>query len=61
MARRLIINCRQAHWLLSRQRDVRLHWFDRLTLRIHLRLCDWCSIVGRNFEFLSRAARRLDQ
>ena len=57
---RLIINCREAHWLLSRQRDIPLRWTERLALRIHLRFCDWCSIVQRNFAFLSRAARRLD-
>lgn len=57
---KLIINCRQAHWLLSRQRDAPLRWSEALALRMHLRVCDWCKIVERNFAFLSRAARGLD-
>ncbi|SPE20037.1 conserved hypothetical protein [Burkholderiales bacterium] len=58
---KLFINCRQAHWLLSQQCDTRLRWYERLALRIHLRACDWCSIVARNFAYLSRAARHLDR
>lgn len=58
---RLFINCRQAHWLLSRERDAPLRWSERLALGLHLRVCDWCSIVRRNFAFLSQAARRLDR
>lgn len=57
---RLFINCRQAHWLLSRQRDAKLRWYERAALRLHLRACDWCRIVERNFAFLSRAVRHLD-
>jgi len=57
---RLFISCREAHWLLSRQRDAPLRWTERLALRLHLRVCDWCRIVQRNFTFLSQAARRLD-
>ena len=54
-----MIDCRQAHWLLSRRRDARLPWPDRWRLRLHLSICDWCSRVARHFEFLSRAARGL--
>lgn len=57
---RVIIDCREAHRLLSLQRDTRLRPWQRLALWLHLRVCDWCSIVERNIAFLSRAARRLD-
>jgi len=58
---RLFIDCRRAHRLLSHRRDAPLRWLDRLRLRIHLSVCDWCTIVARNLDFLSRAVRRLDR
>jgi hypothetical protein len=54
------INCRQAHSLLSAERDRALNWRQRTVLRLHLLGCDACSMVRRNFTFLSRAVRRLD-
>jgi len=57
---RIFINCRQAHRLLSGQCDGTLDWRQRAALRLHLLGCDACSIVQRNFAFLSRAVRRLD-
>ncbi len=56
----LFIHCREAHALLSRQRDAPLSWGERLALRLHLSACDACVIVGRQLAFLARAARRLD-
>jgi hypothetical protein len=57
----LLINCRQAHALLSERCDGALNWRQRLLLRIHLLGCDACGMVGRNFALLSRALRSLDQ
>jgi hypothetical protein len=55
------IDCRQAHWLLSRRRDDPLPAGDRLRLWLHLAICDWCSRVARHFDFLSRALKGLDR
>jgi hypothetical protein len=54
------INCRDADWLMSRQRDARLAPVERWALWWHLRFCDACRTVRRNLDFLSRAMRRLD-
>lgn len=58
---RIFINCRQAHALLSGECDHALGWRQRLVLRLHLARCDTCSIVRRNFAFLSRAVRGIDE
>ncbi len=57
----MLIDCRQAHWLMSKHRDAPLPWRERLALQVHLLFCDWCGIVRRNFAFLSRATRDLDR
>ncbi len=57
---RFRIDCRRAHWLLSQRCDQPLRTGERLALWLHLRSCEWCAIVARNFRFLSTAARRLD-
>jgi len=56
---RLFINCHEAHALLSHRCDGPLRPHKRLLLRVHLMGCDACSIVARQFAFLSRAMRRL--
>jgi hypothetical protein len=58
---RFRIDCRQAHWLLSQRRDAPLRPTDRLVLWLHLRYCDVCSTVARQFRFLSAVVRRLDE
>jgi len=54
-----VITCRQAHALLSRRADGALPLMDRLRLRLHLTVCDWCTRVSRQFQFISDAVRRL--
>ncbi len=54
------IDCRNADWLMSRQKDARLPLGERWALWWHLRYCASCRTVLRNLEFLSRAIRRLD-
>lgn len=57
----LFLNCREAHALLSRQRDERLGFGERLTLRIHLLGCDGCERVGRSLALLARSVRELER
>jgi hypothetical protein len=57
---RLGIDCRDADRLLSMQKDTRLPAWERWSLWWHLRYCDSCRTVRRNFEFLSRAIRRMN-
>lgn len=56
-----MITCRQAHVLLSQRQDGVLRPLDRYRLRLHLSLCDWCTRVSRQFQFLSDAIRRIDR
>jgi hypothetical protein len=58
---RIRIDCRQAHWLLSQRRDGPLRLSERLALWVHLRYCDVCTTVARQFRLLSEAVRRLDE
>ena len=57
---RVLIDCREAQRLLSLRRDTTLRPVERCVLWLHLKACDWCSIVERNLAFLARALRRLD-
>ena len=57
----LMITCRQAQVLLSQRQDRALGLLERLRLRLHLTLCDWCSRIARHFRMLSEAVRRLDR
>jgi predicted anti-sigma-YlaC factor YlaD len=56
-----MISCRQAQVLLSERQDGVLPLLDRARLRIHLKACEWCSRVARQFRFLSDAVRRLER
>lgn len=49
------INCRQASRKLSEAADRKLPLADRITLRIHLGVCDACSNFSRQLDFLRRA------
>lgn len=57
----LMIPCRHAHELLSQRMDRPLGGGDRLRLWVHLRLCDACTRVEQQMDFMRRAMRRLGQ
>jgi len=57
--RRWMIDCRHAHRLMSERLDRPLRARERWGLWLHLRMCDWCRRVERQFGFLSRAVKRL--
>ena len=57
----LLIPCRNAHELLSRRMDEPLGGGDRLRLWLHLRICDACSRVDRQMDFMRQAMRRLGE
>jgi hypothetical protein len=59
MLRWLRLTCRQAQVLLSERQDRSLGPLERLKLRLHLTVCDWCSRVARQFRFISDAVRRI--
>ncbi len=52
---RLKLSCREASRLLSEAQDGRLRLGERLTLRLHLGVCDACTRVAGQLAFLRRA------
>jgi hypothetical protein len=55
------INCRQAHVLLSERMDRQLGVGEVLRLRAHLLICEMCSRVGKQMDFMRQAVRRLGE
>lgn len=55
----LLIPCRHAHELLSQRMDDSLGRAERMRLWLHLRLCDACSRVEKQMDFMRRTMRRL--
>lgn len=49
------INCKEASRKLSEAADRKLPLSDRITLRIHLGICDACTNFSKQLEFLRRA------
>lgn len=51
------ITCKEASRLLSEELDGKLTLGQRASLRLHLTLCDACTRVKQQFEFIRRALR----
>jgi hypothetical protein len=49
------LSCKQASRLISQGLDRELSAWQRLSLRLHLTLCDACTRVKAQFEFMRRA------
>jgi hypothetical protein len=49
------LTCREASRLLSEGLDRELTLGQRVSLRLHLTLCDACTRVKAQFEFIRRA------
>ena len=55
----MLLSCKETTRLLSQGEDRALGFGERVTLRLHLVICDGCRNVGRQFKFLRRAVRHL--
>jgi hypothetical protein len=53
------ITCKEAHVLLSERMDRQLGFGEQLRLRAHLLICDVCTKVGKQMDFMRQAIRRL--
>jgi hypothetical protein len=51
----LRLNCKEASRLLSQGLDRELTLAQRAALKLHLTLCDACTSVKAQFEFIRRA------
>jgi hypothetical protein len=56
-----IIKCKDASRLVSRQQDARLSYWQRLTLRLHLSVCEACTRFERHLRFLRTAMRKYSE
>jgi hypothetical protein len=54
-----LLTCKEATHLASQGLDRRLGVLERLSLRLHLAVCDGCSRVARQFAFMRKAVRYL--
>jgi hypothetical protein len=52
------LTCKQASVLLSQAQDRRLGPFERLKLRLHLKLCDGCVYFRQQLIFIRSFVRR---
>ncbi len=52
-----MLNCHDATQLMSEQQDRRLTLSERLSLRIHLLVCDGCRNFGMQMQSLRRFLR----
>jgi hypothetical protein len=53
------LTCKQATALISQGHDRTLSLRERVTLRLHLLICDACSHFVRQSAFIRRAMQRL--
>ncbi|HUK03699.1 MAG TPA: zf-HC2 domain-containing protein [Burkholderiales bacterium] len=56
---KLLLSCKETARLLSQGEDRKLAFGERVTLRVHLAICDGCRNVNRQFKFLRSAVRAL--
>lgn len=54
------LKCRDAARLASQAMDRRLSLGERVSLRVHLAICDGCTNFRNQLEFLRDAVRRLE-
>ncbi|MBI5612836.1 MAG: zf-HC2 domain-containing protein [Gammaproteobacteria bacterium] len=53
-----MLSCKEVSLLLSRSRDQRLTWRERLGVRLHLLYCEGCRRLEKQLRFLHAAVRR---
>ena len=54
-----LLTCREATSLASQGLARRLGVLERISLRLHLMVCDGCSRVARQVAFMRKAVRQL--
>jgi predicted anti-sigma-YlaC factor YlaD len=57
----MLISCKVASRLISRSLDKPLSWQERLSLRFHLAICQYCREFSRQLRQLKLAAQSILQ
>jgi hypothetical protein len=55
----MMLSCKETSRLLSQGADRKLAFGERVALRVHLAICDGCTNVKAQFEFLRSAVKSL--
>ena len=55
----MMLSCKEATQLVSQGLDRRLGFLERVTLRLHLLICDGCTHFHKQTAFLRKAMKRL--
>jgi hypothetical protein len=55
----MMLSCKQAAQLASQRLDRKLGPWERLTLRLHLAICNGCANFSRQAAFVRKAMKRL--
>jgi hypothetical protein len=55
----MMLSCKEAARLVSQGLDRKLGFGERVTLRVHLAICDGCTNFKRQVAFLREAMSRL--
>jgi hypothetical protein len=57
----MMLSCKEATRLVSQGLDRKLGFGERVTLRVHLAICNGCTNFRKQMDFLRRAVERLGQ
>ena len=55
----MLLSCKETTRLLSQGEDRQLAFGERVTLRVHLAICNGCRNVNSQFKFLRSAIKSL--
>ena len=53
------MNCKQATQLMSESHDRQLTRWQRLSLRMHLLICNGCRSYNKHLDFISKAMQQM--
>jgi hypothetical protein len=57
----MLLSCKETTRLLSQGADRELGFGERVTLRLHLAICNGCRNVSSQFKFLRLAVKNLSE
>jgi predicted anti-sigma-YlaC factor YlaD len=52
-----MMNCKEATQLMSQELDRKLTWYERISLELHVMMCDGCTNFRKQMAFLHKACR----
>ena len=54
-----LLSCKEASWIVSQGLDRRLGFGERVSVRVHLAICNGCRAFTHQMAFLRTAVKRL--